>query len=117
MLGCGAMRTLMVLSRPTVTADSNGQGVTSLPVTYATVVGRVESLTRMDDQEAQMLMGQGGMRVTIPWVPLVKLGDQLTITDTGMSPTTQVWDVSRIEDDRSAHRWLRLSLVRDEEQL
>ena len=117
MLGCGAMRTLMSLARPIVSVDSLGQGSVTPNPPYATILGRVESLSRRDDREAEMLMGQGGLQVTIPWLPDVQLGDQLTLTDTGMSPTTQVWEIARIEDDRSAHRWLRLSLVRDEEQL
>lgn len=107
----------MTLSTQTLTLDSLGQGTLGALSVYATLVGHVERQDRSDDLEGQQLAGQGIMFVTIPWISTVKLGDSLTITDSSLSPTTQVWSISSIEDDRQRHRWLRLKLTRDEAQL
>ncbi len=115
---CGMMRSHIVIARSaTLSADSLGQQTVSVPTTVATLVGHVESSRRADDRESMGLMGEGSIVVTIPWHPDVRLGDRLSVYDTGYLTSPVEYGITSIEDDRQAHRWMRLACVRDLEQV
>lgn len=113
MIPVGMMRTRMTLTTITEGApDSLGQATVD-ETTTTELIGHVESNMVKDARWNYALAADEDVQVVIPYVTGVLPGHTITVWGMdGETETSTLYNITRIEDDRNRHRWLRLGLGR-----
>lgn len=107
------MRTRMTWTQKSSSVpDTLGQQ-TSTSSLGTEIVGHIESQMMRDASWNIALAANEDLQVVIPYVgETIAVGDTITVWDANPSTLSVVFQITRIEDDRNRHRWLRLGLSR-----
>lgn len=115
MIPMGMMRvkaTVATVAQATV--DSAGQSIPGSATTLYTPIVFVESAFRQDHKNDDGLAVWERTYIIAPWYPGIKAGMRVTLTD---GSDTTVYQIEGVEDDRNKHRFVKMSLIRAEEQI